>query len=661
MRHAKNSTSSAQPAFIKPMLCTLVKKPFNDPAYVYEVKWDGYRIMAYCQKDNVKLISRGGQNYTQKYPSIEKALKELALNCILDGEIVYIDEDGKPNFDRLQLVNGRNAPLLYYCFDILWKDGDSVMASTLMERKQILHSALKASNHIKFSEHFEDGLALFSQMEKLGMEGIIAKKRDSAYVPDERGKSWLKMTTEHRQEFVIGGWVESTKRNTFRTLLFGSYEDGKLKWKGHVGGGFKDHEMPAILKKLKALEIPENPFDSDVEYSEGEPHWVKPQLVANIKYATVTASGRIRKPATFLGFRNDKGAADVVTEKPMAVEAVKSDRSASSKIQDTVIKKQKLPTMADSNWPELEAQPIYNQDEFDIDSCTISLYNVDRELWKGVTKADLIQYYYSISKYILPHLKNRPLSLHVKPKGPYAPGLYIKDMEGREPDCAEIFQTPRKHKKAGKRQVIDYLVCNNAATLLYMINLGCIDVNPWLAVVEAPERPNFVVIDLDPTDDDFHKAIQSARATKEVIDKAKLKTFIKTSGKTGMHIFIPCTAFDFTQTRQIADHLCSEIHRLVPTITTTEVATSRRGNNVYLDPNQNGFTDTVASVYSVRPFKQPLVSTPIDWRELKDSLDPHDFSIASIKQRIEKKGDIFLATLDQKVATKNDSHLRQFL
>jgi bifunctional non-homologous end joining protein LigD len=270
-------------------------------------------------------------------------------------------------------------------------------------------------------------------------------------------------------------------------------------------------------------------------------------------------------------------------------------------------------------------------------------------------------YYHGVSKYLLPHLRDRPLSLHVKPNGPNAPGLYIKDMEGRAPACADLFPTPRKHRSVGKRDVIDYLVCNNAATLLYAIDLGCIDVNPWTARTIHSHEPDFIVIDLDPSDNDFSRAIDAALAAKDLFDKLKLVSFVKTSGKTGMHVFLPCRGFTFPQARTIAEHLCNAIHKLVPAITTTEISVSDRGNRLYLDPNQNDYTDTVASAYSVRPFKHPNVSAPLDWKEVKKLVTPEDFTITNMLARIEKKGDLFRGVLDEKTAAKNSGILKTFM
>jgi bifunctional non-homologous end joining protein LigD len=290
---------------------------------------------------------------------------------------------------------------------------------------------------------------------------------------------------------------------------------------------------------------------------------------------------------------------------------------------------------------------------------SLSSSGLHREIWKGITKARLVKYYHNISKYILPHLKDRPLSLHVKYKGPHAPGVYIKDMEGREPECAEIFRDGRRHPKPGKRNQIDYLICNNEATLLYFINLGCIDVNPWMSTKQNPQQPDFINIDLDPSDEDFSKVIETAQATKEVLAKYKLKSFVKTSGKTGLHIYVPVSGISFEQAKAYSEQLGETIHQLVPAISTTAVSKALRGDKVFIDPSQNDYADTLASAYSVRPNKIPTVSTPLEWKEMNKTLNPAAFTIDTIQKRIQSKGDQFVGVLDKKIAKQNISALKK--
>jgi bifunctional non-homologous end joining protein LigD len=310
------ATRTAMPQQVAPMLATLLKEVYAHEAYVHEVKWDGYRIIAYLNNGRVTLQTRGGQNYTAKYTPVVKALKKLHQNLVLDGEICVLNEDGHADFDALQKYSAQGGHLVYYVFDILWKNGYNLMGKPLLERKAICKKLLGSNPDIRYNDHFEDGVQLFKLVQALGLEGIVSKKKDSSYQPGQRGHAWFKTPTRQRQEFVIGAWAESEHARSFKSILFGAYNaSGQLEWVGRSGGGFKDREMPGILKKLQALETTKSPFVNKVQDTKGDVlHWVKPKLVANFEFAGFTKSRRIRKPATWLGFRNDKNARDVVVE-----------------------------------------------------------------------------------------------------------------------------------------------------------------------------------------------------------------------------------------------------------------------------------------------------------------------------------------------------------
>lgn len=642
----KKGKKSRFPAMPQPMLATLAKDIVNDDDWLYEVKWDGYRIMAAVKDGKAKLLSRSGLDYTQNYQLIAGELTTMS-DAVLDGELVVLNKDGKPDFDALQAYKGEGH-LVYYVFDLIWSNGYDITGLPLSERKEILQQLLPASDVIKYSDHFDDGEALLAQVKQLGLEGIVAKRRDSIYQQGKRSRQWMKLPTHIRQEFVVGGWTESDSGRAFRSLLFGHYQDGKLHFVGHAGGGFKEAEMPKLLQRLKKIEVKNKPFVNDVDY-ETTPHWVRPVLVAEIKYATLTRSGKIRKPATFLGLRSDKPAEQVTKEEP--VDMVQKQSNAHNLEE---VKEEK----AESNWKLIKVQKITSESEVIIDELPVVLSNVERQVWKGITKAKLIEYYHKVSPFILPHLYNRPQSLHIKLHGATRPGFYIKDMEDNQPEWAEVFSVARKHKKPDRRDIIDYLVCQNEATLLYMINLGCIDVNPWTSTTGDPLHPSYIIIDLDPSDDDFSKAIETAMAARELLKQKKIAGFAKTSGKTGIHIYLPCHEFSFGEARTIAEQICREIHVLVPAITTTEISISKRGNKLYIDPNQNDEADTVAAPYSVRPFHHPSVSTPLDWKEIRPGLDPLQFDINTIIQRVEKKGELFKPVLLKKHAVANEKPLR---
>jgi bifunctional non-homologous end joining protein LigD len=313
----KKGKKAPMPASVAPMLCTLTKSPIDDPDYLYEIKWDGYRIISYVKKGTVRMDSRSAKDYTKRYPVVTAALKELGHDAVIDGEVVVFNEEGLPDFDALQVYNGHDTPIHYCVFDVLWLDGYNLMGLPLVTRKKILEQLIFGKPVFKFSESFDDGPGLYKEMMRRNLEGIVEKRKDSAYVPDARGNDWLKTPTRKRQEFVIGGWSESDKVRSFKSLLFGAYNKGKLEWIGRSGGGYKQSEMPGILEKLKRLEIERSPFVNEVLDTKGAvTHWVKPLLVANFEFATWTKQGRIRKPATFLGFRNDKKATQVVREVP---------------------------------------------------------------------------------------------------------------------------------------------------------------------------------------------------------------------------------------------------------------------------------------------------------------------------------------------------------
>ena len=301
----KSGKRSEMPSGIKPMLCTLTKKPFDDPEYLYEVKLDGYRIVAYKKKGEVILSSRAGLNYTDKYPSVAKKLEKFE-DVILDGEMVVLDEEGKPDFNALQKNTGEK-PLVFYAFDILWLKGYNLMDLPLSERKEILSKAIVFNDTIKQSHVFGKGIELFELVQKHDLEGIVAKKRNSRYYPGKRSKDWLKVPTEKTHEFIIGGWTESDSASPFASLLFGNYENGKLIYQGHAGSGYKEKQKREIMAKLGKIEIKKCPFSNKVD-SNRKAHYVKPELIANIKFASYTSSGKIRKPAIFLGFLHDKKA-----------------------------------------------------------------------------------------------------------------------------------------------------------------------------------------------------------------------------------------------------------------------------------------------------------------------------------------------------------------
>src|SRR5215203_401247 len=309
------ATPKPFPSGLTPMLATLTKEPFNDADWLFEIKWDGYRSLAYLNEGTVQLRSRNNLSFNQTFIPVVDALEKWKINAVLDGEVVVLNEEGKADFQALQNYKTRQeGNIVYYVFDILWLDGIDLMKEPLYKRKQILQKLVPDSGIIRYCDDIEEyGKEFFDVAKQNDLEGIVAKHRNSIYLPGERTKKWLKMPTEIRQEFVVGGWTESESARSFKSLLFGYFEGDKFIYAGHAGGGYKEKEMPAILSRLKKLEIKKQPFDGKVD-TDTNTHWVKPELVAEIKFASFTESGKIRKPAIFLGFREDKEVREVKRE-----------------------------------------------------------------------------------------------------------------------------------------------------------------------------------------------------------------------------------------------------------------------------------------------------------------------------------------------------------
>ena len=666
-RQLKGLPNVAMPVGIQPMLATLVKAPFNDPDWLFELKWDGYRATAYINNGNVQLRSRRDQNYNH-YKPVADALQQIRVNAVLDGEIVVLDEEGKADFSALEKWRqNKEGHLVYYVFDLLWLNGIDLTSAPLIKRKEILSKILPQNDAIRYSDGIEEiGINFFEVVKKNGLEGIVAKRKDSFYQTGKRSSDWLKIVTAKRQEFVIGGWTESSNSRQFKSILFGYYDDkGNFLYFGHSGHGFKEKDMPLLLKLFKEYEIKKSAFANETDRDDIV-HFMKPELVGVFEYKTVTLSGKIRHPAIFLGFREDKEPTEVRLE-----DGTETDRKEKKEVQQKQAKKETGSiskenfTAEDSNWKVIERIEVKTAETKTVGGKKVEIINPAKRLWgsddEPITKADLLRYYHAVYKYIAPHLKDRPLSLHIKHIAPTVKGLYIKDMEGRAPEWAEVFTVPRKHKKKGKRDIIDYLVCNNEATLQYIVSLGCIDINPWTSRINNYLQPDFIIIDLDPSDGDFRKVIRTAVEAKKLFDKHKLKVFPKTSGKTGLHLYIPCEGFSFAEARSIAVNISKEISLMIPDIATSENTIEKRGDKVFIDYNQNDEADTVAAPYSVRPSKAPTVSTPLEWKEINDKLHPGNFDIHNILERIKKKGDLFKAVMDDKTRRTNTKILKEFV
>jgi bifunctional non-homologous end joining protein LigD len=650
----KNSWRSKMPEKIKPMLATLVNEPFDDPDWTYEVKWDGYRSIAYINKGSVELSSRNNKSFTEKYYPLVNTMKEWTVNAVLDGEILVIGKDGKANFGALQNWRSEaDGDLVYYAFDLLWYEGKDIMGLPLSERQAILKEILPTNDdHVRLSQVFTaSGLEFFEAAKKMQLEGIMAKKSSSTYHPDARSKDWLKVKVNQRQEVVIGGFTKNEgSSKTFSSLLLGVYQNGKLEYVGKVGTGFNAKKQKEMMEQFKPLITGSIPFSAEPDVNKpsrfrpnppkAEATWLKPELVCEVSFAEVTSDGVFRHPS-FEGMRADKKAGDVIRETATDTEAVTKASDVSP--ADT---KSKLVAAPKRNGKQTLLNPTEETQVKKVNAHDLKFSNLSKVYWPedGYTKRDMFNYYYQVAEFILPYLKDRPLSLNRYPGGIHAKSFYQKDVKGKAPEWAKTFPY---HTSDGEDK--EFLVGNDEATLLWMASLGCIEMNPWFSRTVHPDNPDYCVIDLDPSDSTtFEQVIQAAQEVKKVLDAIDVVSYVKTSGSTGIHIYIPLGAkYSYDQSQMFAKLLVSIVHDTLPGFTSLERKIKDREGKMYLDFLQNRPGATIACAYSLRPKVGATVSMPLHWEEIKKGLQMKDFTISNALERIKSEGDLFKGTLEE--------------
>lgn len=597
----KQYPKKVSPWTVKPMLCTLVDQPFNDEAWLFEIKWDGYRAIASKHANKIALYSRTQNDFSTHYPPIVNALKQLDHDVILDGEIVVADSSGKPHFEALQ--NWRKDPqgtLLYYAFDILWYDGHDIRDMPLVERKQLLETIIPKSSIIRYSDHLRTrGTVLFDEMKKRDLEGIVAKQADSPYRENNRGQSWLKVKTQLRQEVVIGGFTEPRGgRKYLGSLLVGVYKGDDFMYVGHSGGGIPDSQRKLLREKLDHLERKTTAFAVEPKPN-ASVHWVRPELVCEMSFSEWTNDGSMRHPV-YKGLRPDK---KPTTVKKEGVKATKPQKEKAVK------------------------EPAFE------------LTHLDKVFFPKhkYTKGDIIEYYDAISDYILPYLKDRPLSLLRQPNGITGESFFQKNMEHLPEWVPSVDIFSQSNNKD-----LHWIVGGDKDTLRYIVQLGSIEINPWNSRTKHLEKPDWIVIDLDPEGVSFKNVITVAQETKRVCDDWKIPCYPKTSGKTGIHIYIPLGAkYSYEQAKNLAHLIALEIHKRQPKLTSVDRMPVKRPHKIYLDFLQNRSGQTLAAPYSLRPTPDATVSTPLHWDEVVPSLKPTDFTIKNTSKRLSRTGDLW--------------------
>jgi bifunctional non-homologous end joining protein LigD len=636
-----------------PMLATLVDKPFEEPGWLYEVKWDGYRALAFVNKGKVELRSRNNKSFNEKFYPVTQAIKDWNINAIVDGEIVVINKSGSANFSSLQNWRSEaDGELVFYVFDLLWYEGKDLTSLTLKERKQILKS-LPLVKGIRVSEDFdESGTEFFETVKKMGLEGIIAKKEDSLYYPGNRSKEWLKIKANKRQEMIIGGFTKNEdSRKIFSALLVGAYENGKLVYTGKIGTGFNDAMQREMMKQFKPLITDKPPFsytpdiNKPSRFRPDPPNatatWLKPELVCEVNFTEMTNDGIMRHPS-FAGIRIDKNAKKVIIEKAKQTESVVKSKTIRGKSLIIPAEKKERKTLLNPS-DETQVRKINGHE--------LKFTNLSKIYWPddNITKRDLLNYYYQVAPYILPYLKDRPQSMNRHPNGIYGESFYYKDVTGKAPEWIETYLY---HSSADNRDR-NYLVAKDEASLLYMASLGCIEMNPWHSRVKTEDYPDWCIIDLDPAKTTFEQVIEAARVTKEVLDNIQVPSYPKTSGSKGIHIYIPLGAkYTYEQSKEFARVIARLVHERIPEFTSIERVVKNRKGKMYIDFLQNRAQATVSAPYSVRPKPGATVSMPLYWDEVKKGLKMTDFTILNAMDRIKSEGDIFKPVLGKGINLK---------
>jgi bifunctional non-homologous end joining protein LigD len=591
-----------------PMLATPVKELPRGDGWLFEPKWDGYRALAYLRGGEVELQSRTGRSdLTTRFDAIAKALPRAARtpDCVLDGEVCAVDDTGRASFSAMQ----QGAwPLVYYVFDLLEQDGEPLVDLPLTERRRRLAKLLGRSKSIVVSETFDDGEALLAAAAQQGLEGVMAKRPESRY---EQGRSrhWLKLKVRPRQELVVVGYTKGQRRRErMGALVLAVHEQGGLRWAGNVGTGFTEDTIDELLTRLKRIDRPDSPLATVPKMArvrKADVRWVEPELVVEVEFAEWTHDGHLRSPS-FLGVREDKVPEDVRREEPMPAELRKGKR-------------------------------------------TLKLSNLDKVFWpeEQITKGDLLAYYREIAPVLLPHLRNRPFTMKRYPDGIDGKFFFQKDAPKHMPDWigTRTFQVSTRDKPRQRRAIAAPLV-NDELALLWMVNMACIDLNTWYSRVDRPQRPDWVLFDLDPGPDvGFREVVEVALLLRSLLDGLGLDGFPKTSGADGMHVLVPiarrstyAAAREFTE---IVARALASTHRGL--VTTEWSKAKRRG--VLIDANQNGEGKTIASVYSVRPVPGAPVSTPLVWDEVTAELDPRAFTMDVVLERVAADGDLFAGVL----------------
>ncbi|MGH9629344.1 MAG: DNA ligase D, partial [Bryobacteraceae bacterium] len=631
------AAKAEMPKSVQPMMAFPAEKPPSAARWVYEVKWDGVRAICFIEDQKLRMTSRNGNSFDRQYPELSVLPHYVnAREAIIDGEIAVLDNQGRSRFELIQprihqtdpnsiAHLSRNTPVRFFAFDLLYLDGYDLRQAPLVDRKELLKKILEPCPRMQFSEHFEArGTEMLDSARQLGLEGVLAKRADSKY-ESRRSRNWLKIKIIGQQEFVICGYTHG-ERSTFSSLVLGLYEKGKLVYVGNVGTGFNEKSLALLHAKMEPLKTTRSPFAKKPSMLRSAT-WVEPVLVCEIKFSEWTRDGKLRAPV-FLGLRNDKKPEECVRETPIEQETEPEAKALKS------------------------GEPLLDQKAkevtLDIDGQKLKFTNLDKVLYPkdGFTKRDILNYYNSIADLIVPHLKDRPLSLKRYPNGIDEEFFFQKDITSSFPDWLRTEPVFSEHRNAP----INFAVASDRATLLYLANLACIDQNPWMSRVGSLDNPDFMLIDLDPQECPYDKIVEAAQLVREKLDQLGLEGYPKTTGGDGMHVYVPVEPrYTYEQVRSFAEILSQlVVSEKSDLFTTPRSVSKRRKGRVYFDYLQISTGKTISAPYVLRAYNGAPVSTPLRWDEVKKGLSPKQFNLTNAVERFRETGDLFKPVLTRK-------------
>jgi bifunctional non-homologous end joining protein LigD len=644
----EDARKAAMPTRLGPMLATPSDRAFSDSNWLFEIKWDGMRALTWIENGQLTVRARSGSDVTAQYPELHALPVTFSgRQAIVDGEIVVLDSRGRSDFEKLQeRMHVRNPgpllisqyPVVYFAFDLVYCDGYDLRPVPLLQRKQLLQRLLHNSDHIRYSDHqVEKGKELFELAKENELEGIMAKRIDSRYV-SERSTNWLKLKTSKTLDAVVGGWTAPRGAGmSFGSLLLGLHEEHKLQFIGHAGSGFSAHTYKEVAAKLKELESSRCPFDKVPDTNE-KATWVKPQVVVRVQFGAWTQEGRLRHPV-FIGLREDKK----VEECRKDTEVVPTEpRGNPDVVRAPVIVGKVLSTKA-----QIEAELFKGCTEnvtLEIDGKRFRVSHLNKVFFpeRGYTKRNLIAYYYRMADYILPFLKDRPLVLRRYPDGIKGQAFFQKNMN-ESLGLPDWFQTvPVDSESKGKQ--LRYAIANDRASLLYLTGLGCIDHNPWSSRYPDLAHPDYFFFDLDPSEGtEFSVVVRIATALLDKLGELKLNVFLKTSGATGIHLYLPVKPmYTYEQLRTFAEIVARMVSAAHSSFVTNErTVAKRRAGTVLIDVHQNAEGRPLAAPYAVRAFPTASVSTPLKPKELRKTLKPEKMNIKTLPGRLQEEGDLW--------------------